>query len=81
MLGVDDEVMTMLTTHPAPTTTTPHRPALSSVRLATVVSIVAVVVAVVLHTVAGVAEGPLVIGTLVVASLVGWVHAERHPRR
>lgn len=71
----------MLTTHPAPTTVTAQRPGLTPVRLAALVSLVAVVVAVVLHLVAGVAETPLVVGTLVVASLVGWVHAERHPRR
>lgn len=81
MLGADDEVMTMLTNHPASTTTSEHRPGLSPVRLATLVSLVAVVVAVALHTIAGVAEGPLVVGTLVVASVAGWVNAERSARR
>jgi fatty acid desaturase len=80
MLGGDHEVMTMLTTHSAPTTIAERRPAVPPVRLAAIVSIVAVVVAVVLHTVAGVAETPLVVGTLVVASLAGWVNAERQAR-
>jgi fatty acid desaturase len=42
--------------------------------LATVVSAVAAVIAAVANAAAGVGEVPLVIGTLVIASIVGWVN-------
>lgn len=42
--------------------------------LASVLSVIALTAAVVLHTLAGVAEQPLVIGTIVVASLASWVN-------
>jgi hypothetical protein len=45
------------------------------VTLASSISIVALLVATALHTLAGVAEVPLVIGTILVASVAGWVNA------
>jgi hypothetical protein len=46
-----------------------------TVTLASSVSIVALLVATALHLFAGVDEVPLVIGTIVVASIAGWVNA------
>jgi hypothetical protein len=44
--------------------------------LALVVSVVAALAAVTAHVVFGVGETPIVIGTLVVASIAGWLNAE-----
>lgn len=69
------QVMTMMTNPTARTTTTTrsHLP----IALAAIVSVVAVAVAVTAHLAFGVGETPLVIGTLVVASIIGWVNADR----
>lgn len=48
--------------------------------LALVVSVVAVLAAVTAHVVFGVGETPIVIGTLVVASIAGWFNAETGTR-
>lgn len=73
--------MTTATIAPATTsatqprhTTTSRRPSVrvSPFLLAAVVSTVAALAALVLHGVAGVAEMPLVVGTILVASLAGW---------
>jgi hypothetical protein len=59
-----------------------HRPTrrarlrrVDTVTLASSVSILALLVTTVLHSLAGVGESPLVIGTIVVASIAGWVNA------
>lgn len=52
----------------------------SPLLLAVLVSALAALVAVTANVVFGVGETPLVIGTLVVASVVGWVNAERSAR-
>lgn len=54
-----------------------HR--VETVTLASSVSIVALLVAAALHFFAGVNEGPLVIGTILVASIAGWVNAYLPP--
>ncbi len=46
-----------------------------TVMLASSISIVALLVATFLHVVVGVQETPLVIGTIVVASIAGWINA------
>jgi fatty acid desaturase len=48
--------------------------------LALAVSVVAVLAAVTAHVVFGVGETPIVIGTLVVASIAGWFNAETGTR-
>lgn len=54
-------------------------PRIQPVLLASVVSALAAVVAVVGHVVLGLGETPLVIGTLVASSVIGWINAEpRH---
>lgn len=70
--------MTMNTTFPATRNTTPTR--VRPVVLALVVSAVAALAAVTAHLVFGVGETPIVIGTLVVASVVGWLNAETGTR-
>jgi hypothetical protein len=50
-----------------------HR--IETVTLASSVSIVALLIATALHLLAGIAEGPLVIGTILVASVAGWINA------
>jgi hypothetical protein len=50
-----------------------HR--VETVTLASSVSIVALLIATGLHRFAGIAEAPLVIGTIVVASVAGWINA------
>jgi hypothetical protein len=45
------------------------------VTLASSVSIVALLLATALHLLAGVDEGPLVVGTILVASIAGWINA------
>ncbi len=49
------------------------------VTLASSVSIVALLLAAALHVFAGIAEGPLVVGTILVASIAGWVNAYLPP--
>jgi hypothetical protein len=50
-----------------------HR--VETITLASSISIVALLVATALHTLAGVDEVPLVIGTILVASVAGWINA------
>ena len=50
-----------------------HR--VETVTLASSVSIVALLIATALHLLAGVHETPLVIGTILIASIAGWVNA------
>lgn len=54
-----------------------HR--METVTLASSISIVALLVATSLHTLAGVDEFPLVIGTILVASVAGWINAYLPP--
>jgi hypothetical protein len=69
-------MMTMNTSTTMNTTRTRIRPVI----LALVVSAVAAVAAVAAHVVFGVGETPIVIGTLVVASIAGWLNAETGQR-
>jgi hypothetical protein len=66
--------MTMNPTH----TTNPTR--IRPIVLALVVSIVAAVGAVTANLVFGIGETPIVIGTLVLASIAGWLNAETGTR-
>lgn len=50
---------------------------IETVTLASSISIVALLTATVLHVVVGVQEVPLVVGTIIVASIAGWVNAYR----
>ena len=76
------------------TTTNIPRPAprgvsIASIELAVVVSLLAVALAVALSSFAGVAQAPIVIGTIIAASVVGWSQPAarlrpvpaRHPQR
>lgn len=66
-----DENMDMRTND---TNRTPTR--IRPIVLALVVSVAAALTAVTAHVVFGVGETPIVIGTLVVASIAGWLNAE-----
>ena len=46
-----------------------------TVTLASTLSILALLIATVLHVVFGVGEAPLVIGTILLASIAGWINA------
>ena len=59
--------------HGFPRTLRPRR--VETVTLASSISIVALLVATLLHVVLGVHEMPLVIGTIVLASIAGWINA------
>lgn len=50
-----------------------HR--VETVTLASSVSIAVLLVATALHVLVGVDEGPLVIGTILIASIAGWINA------
>ena len=62
---------------------------IASIELAVVVSLVAVALAVALSSFAGGAQAPIVIGTIIVASIIGWSQPAarlrpvpvRHPQR
>lgn len=58
--------------------TTPTR--IRPIVLALVVSVVAAIAAVTANVVFGIGETPIVIGTLVVASIAGWLNAETGTR-
>lgn len=64
----------MSATLPSPTRTTDRSVRVSPLVLAAVVSVVAALIAVVANVVIGIGEAPLVIGTLVVASVAGWTN-------
>lgn len=86
MIGVR-KGMTMLTIHPLDRTReikpvrvpTFHR--IPTHRLALVVSAVAAVIAVVLHTATAVADGSIVLGTVSVSFALSWVNSALPARR
>lgn len=61
-------------TVPSPSNAADRPERVNPMALAAVVSVVAAVVAVVGNLVMGIGEAPLVIGTLVVASVAGWAN-------
>jgi hypothetical protein len=72
------EVMNVIGYAPPSFQRPPRRPRLhriDTVTLASSISIVALVISTSLHVFANVAEQPLVVGTIVMASIAGWINA------